>query len=36
MIQLMIEHNMVVVLNERMNYENNGVDFSSFFQYMPT
>ena len=36
MIQLMIEYNMVVVLNERMNYENNGVDFSSFFQYMTT
>ena len=36
MIQLMIEYNMVVVLSERMNYENNGVDFSSFFQYMPT
>ena len=38
MIQLMIEseYNMVVVINERMNYENKGVDFSSFFQYMPT
>ena len=36
MLQLMIEYNMVVVINERMNYENNGVDLSSFVQYMPT